>query len=146
MKHDFIAIPHTADIQIRVFGKTVSELFCNALYGMFQVIEPRTDACELKEGRLVCQELPIKREVEVQAPDKEALLVDFLSEALFLSDINNEAYLDVEFGNFSETALRGVIKGIAIYGFNVEIKAVTYHGMKIMQVDGVWQTDIVFDV
>jgi len=146
MKHYFITIPHTADIQIRVFGKTVRELFANALYGMFQVIEPRTDACEVKEDRLVCKELPIKREVAVEAQDKEALLVDFLSEALYFSDVHNEAYLDVKFFQFTETALKGTIEGVSIHGFNVEIKAVTYHGMKIMQVDGVWQTDIVFDV
>ena len=146
MKHDFISIPHTADIQIRVFGKTVKELFANALYGMFQVIEPRTDSCEVNDGRLVCKELPIKREIEVSAPDKEALLVDFLSEALYLSDVYNEAYFDADFAKFSDDALRGTIKGISIHGFNVEIKAVTYHGMKIEQVDGVWQTDIVFDV
>ena len=146
MKHDFISIPHTADIQIRVFGKTIQELFVNALYGMFQVIEPRTDECEVKDGRLVCKELPIKREIEVIAPDKEALLVDFLSEALYLSDVHNEAYFDADFTEFSDDALNGTIKGVLIHGFNVEIKAVTYHGMKIEQVDGVWQTDIVFDV
>ena len=146
MKHDFRVIPHTADIQIKVFGKSLEELFSNALYGMFQVIEPRTNVCKIKDGLLVCDTLSVERNISVDAPDKEGLLVDFLSDALYFSDVHNEAYFDAKFESFSDMQLKGVILGIPIKGFNVEIKAVTYHGMKIEQVDGVWQTDIVFDV
>ncbi len=146
MKKDFIVIPHTADLQIRVFGSTLQELFANALNGMFQVIEPRTDDCTLVEGRLVCKALPVTHAVTVKAADRESLLVDFLSEAVYLSDVHNEAYFAVTFDRFDSAAVQATIRGVPVHGFSIEIKAVTYHGLKIEQVDGEWQTDIVFDI
>lgn len=81
------------------------------------------------------------------APDIDALLVDFLSEALYLSDVHNQAYFDVAIDQLTDTNIKAVIKGVAITGFDVvEIKAVTYHDLVIKHVDDVWQTDIVFDI
>ncbi|MEX0672277.1 MAG: archease [Candidatus Babeliales bacterium] len=146
MQKKFIVIPHTADIQIRVFGATLQELFEHALFGMFQTIEPRSDACTVAEGLLICANLDRQHTANIQASDKESLLVDFLSHALFLSDVHNEAYFTVQFHTFFDTALQATIRGVSISGFNVEIKAVTYHGMKLEHVGGLWQTDIVFDI
>ncbi len=147
MKKDFEAISHTADIQIRVYGKTMQELFLHALTGMFQSIGPRSAACETINDRLVCDELPCAREVNIRAANYESLLVDFLSEALCLSDINDEAYLDVNFETLSDQELRATLYGIRITGFqHIEIKAVTYHKLHIQQLNGYWQTDIVFDI
>ncbi len=143
---DFITVPHTADIQIRAFGSTLQELYFHALQGMFHVIEPRTTECKTINDRLVCDTFSVKHEIHIDAPDKEALLVDFLSDALFLSDLHNEAYLDVTFSLFNDTQLHAMVHGVKITGFAIEIKAVTYHNMHIKQVDGVWQTDIVFDI
>ncbi len=40
MLKDFEIIPHTADLKIRVYGKTREDLFTNALIGMFQSTRP----------------------------------------------------------------------------------------------------------
>lgn len=146
MKKLFEPIPHTADLQIRVYGKSKKELFKHALIGMFQAIEPKTDQCIRKGDFLECERLPCVREIEVEAPDQVALLVDYLSEALYLSDVHDEAYLDASIHTLSDTALTATIKGITIVGFNVEIKAVTYHGLEFKKVDDTWQVDIVFDI
>ena len=92
---DFEILPHTADIKIRAYGKTKKELFCNALIGMFQAVRPIVPECSVKNNRVVCPSLPERHEVEITASDEESLLVDFLSEALYLSDVYNQAYLDV---------------------------------------------------
>ena len=42
----FTQLPHTADIQIRVFGKTKQELFAHALIAMFLVVKPRLEGTE----------------------------------------------------------------------------------------------------
>lgn len=144
---DFESVPHTADIQIRVYGATLEELFTNALVGMFQSIGPKAEGCQVVDERLVCPSLPQEHIIQVNAPDKDALLVDFLSEALYLSDINNEAYLAADIIEFSDCALKARLKGVKVIGFEVvEIKAVTYHNLCIKQVNGIWQTDIVFDI
>lgn len=144
---DFELIPHTADLQIKVYGKTKKELFKNALIGMFQSIHPKNSECKYENTRIICSQLAIEHTIELDAPDQELLLVDFLSEALYLSDVNNEAYLDAEISELTETRIKAKIKGIKITGFEVvEIKAVTFHGLKIENIDGIWQTDVVFDI
>lgn len=145
---DFEIIPHTADLKIRVFGKTREELFKNALIGMFQSMRPIAPACRYDENeRLVCPTLTVSRDVGVNSGDIESLLVDFLSDALYLSDVHNEAYLHVTIDSLDNNRIIAHVKGIEIKGFEEsEIKAVTYHDLHIVQKDGLWQTEIVFDI
>ena len=147
MDKDFEIIPHTADLKIRVYGKTMQELFEHALVGMFQAMRPIAPTCSYNGDRLICASLPVMRDIGVNSPDVEALLVDFLSNALYLSDVHNEAYLSVALHDFTQTKLNGQLHGVPITGLQEsEIKAVTYHDLEIMQKDGIWQTDIVFDI
>ncbi len=144
---DFEQLPHTADLKIRVYGATREQLFAHAVIGMFQVIHPKIPACRIENERIVCDSLPIIHEIEVRSFDEVSLLVDFLSEVLYLSDVHNEAYLAAEVHEMSNTYVRATLHGIGITGFEVvEVKAVTYHEMEIKQLDGMWQADIVFDI
>ena len=147
MAKDFEQLPHTADIKIRVYGSSMKELFQHALIGMFQEIGPHAQECEKQGERLICDSLPEKHEIKVKAIDRDALLVDFLSEALYLSDVNNEAYLDAEIHELTDTTISATLRGVKVTGFDVvEIKAVTHHDLKIKEIDGAWQVDIVFDI
>lgn len=146
MKRDFELIPHTADLQLRVYGTTLEGLFSNAVIGMFQSIEPRSPLAKNSNGRLVAESLPRVRDIEVESLDLDALLVDFLSEALYLSDIHDEAYLQAQVHELSTTYIKATLLGVPVTGFNVEIKAVTYHGLSIEKKNNEWQADIVFDI
>jgi SHS2 domain-containing protein len=144
---DFEIIPHTADLQIHVYGTTLPELFEHALQGMFQATKPQAQGCHYKDDRLICDTLPIMRDVGINSPDVNALLVDFLSTALYLSDVHNEIYLRMTVTSFTPNSIIADLHGVAISGMQEsEIKAVTYHDLAIVQKDGIWQTDIVFDV
>lgn len=144
---DFELIPHTADIQIRVYGHTQAELFKHALIGMFQAIGPRSPECTVQNDRLVCPTFSCHREITVTAHDMEQLLVDFLSHALYLCDIHNEAYLDATIIDITPEKIHAILHGIKITTFEVvEIKAVTYHNLAITNTNGLLQTDIVFDI
>lgn len=147
MHKDFESIEHTADIKVRVYGETLPQFFRNAVIAMFQVIKPRIPGCTVINDRIVCKTLPIHREFAITSIDKESVLVDFLSEALCLSDIYNEAYLDATIKLATDTTVTGTLHGIHVQGFEVvEIKAVTYHQLAIKHINGVWQADIVFDI
>jgi len=144
---DFEVLPHTADIKIRVYGNDLKQFFRNAVIGMFQSVGPKAKGCKMESERVICNELPEKRKVEVKAPDIGALLVDFLSEALYLSDVYNEAYLDADIQEVSENHIIATLKGVKVQGFEVvEIKAVTYHELDVENVNGVWQSNVVFDI
>ena len=74
-------IDHTADIGVKAYGKTLAEAFENAAKGMFHII---TDNSEIENiGQY---------DVELDAPDLEQLLVDWLSELLFLNTARNQVF------------------------------------------------------
>lgn len=144
---DFEMLPHTADIKIRAYGATKKELFRNALIGMFNSVQPLTDTCHVENDRVVCDELPVAHDVVLKSGDEESLLVDFLSEALYLSDVYDEAYFDADIHELTANIVKATVRGVHITGFDVvEIKAVTYHELAIKKNDDGWQVDIVFDI
>ena len=143
---DFEILSHTADFKLKVYGQSLKELFRNALEGMFQSIHPSIALCVGVNDRVVCDDLPKMHTIVIEAINIEVLLIDFLSEALTLSDIYNEAYLDVDIQELSDKHIKAILKGIPIEGFEEEIKAVTYHDLKIKKTDKGYETVILFDI
>jgi len=133
---EYKILDHTADVKVQAFGKTKEELFLNALKGMAEVMRP-----EIKN-----EEQKMKNRIEVSSIDLDNLLVDFLSEVLYLSQINKRVYNDVKFFKFSDKGLEGELSGYNIKSFGEDIKAVTYHGLKIEKKDGFYQATVLFDI
>lgn len=129
-------LPHTADLRIRVQGRTLEEVFRSALRGMSEVMKPKA------ARRPLDQERPIT----VAAPDIATLLVDFLSEALTLAHINREVYPDARVQELTPTTLRATLRGIRVPGFARDIKAATYHGVEVTRTQGGHEATVVFDV
>lgn len=127
---------HPADIKLLVHGLSREELFANAARGMMTV---------LYGNEILECEPDDKEEITVGATDIEHLFVDWLSELLYLSNTHYRAYIDVdvkELTKSSVTALVGSCSGEAID----DIKAVTYHQLKVTEKDGAWEATVVFDI
>ncbi|MFQ6049729.1 MAG: archease [Candidatus Paceibacterales bacterium] len=136
-------LEHTADFKIRVFGKTKRELFENALRGMFEgaKYEPFFPKATEDKGE------KIKRKIKISSLDLPSLLVDFLNEALYLAEVNQEVYFGVNFENFSEKEIEGTLIGKKLKRMGVQIKGVTYHDLDIHQrKDGSWEATVLFDI
>jgi len=134
-KLKFEVLEHKADLKIRAFGKTKEELFTNVLLAMG----------ESQKGENFGPK--VKREIQIKSLDLETPLVDFLSEVLYLSQINKEIYNEVKFKKFSDTELKAELVGQKVERFGEDIKAVTYHGLEICQrKDGTWEITILFDI
>ncbi len=133
----FKILSHTADLKIRVFGKDKKEVFKNALIGMFK------GARYERESK--SQESEVK--VEIKSQDLASLLVDFLSEVLYLSEVKHEVYYDIRFKKFFNKGLEGILLGKKLKRIGTQVKGVTYHDLDIHQrEDGTWQATILFDV
>ena len=74
-----------------------------------------------------------KRKIKISSPDLGALLIDFLSEVLYLIQTNKEIYTNINFKRLTDTELEGELMGRETKRFGEDIKAVTYHGLKIEQ-------------
>ena len=126
---------HKADLKIRVFGKTKKELFLNAVLAMGESLKPNGKSSI------------VDRKIKVKSGNLETLLVDFLSEVLYLVQVNKEIYINVEFNKFSDNEIEAELSGQKVERFGEDIKAVTYHNLDVRQKeDDNWEATILFDV
>lgn len=130
----FEEIPHTADWSFRAFGKDVRELFANAAYAIFAL-----EGAEPGKSKIV-------RAVAVTGMDYESLLVNWLTELLWLQESNRETYHRFQIETLTPTELHAQVFGAPLIRLNKIIKAVTYHNLKIEQTTNGWQATVVVDV
>ena len=79
--------------------------------------------------------------------DLPSLLVDFLSEVLYSSEINREIYHQIQFRKFGDKNLAGILSGKKLKRVGVIIKGVTYHDLEIRQKeDKTWEATVLFDI
>jgi SHS2 domain-containing protein len=130
-------LEHPADLKVKVFGKNQKELFSNCLFAMSECLEPKV------QKKLNSK---VSRDIEINSLDSLTLLVDFLSEALYLSQTHKEVYLKAKFSFFSKAELKGKLIGRKAEVFGEEIKGVTYHSLDIARKKGRWEAILVFDI
>lgn len=133
----YFFLEHPADLRLRVEGKSLDELFVSALAGLTEAMKPARKAGG--QG--------VKRLVVVEAADATSLLVDFLNEALARMNTDRETYTDVAFHRLNEQSLEAELSGYEIERFGVDVKAATYHEAAVKKDEqGIWRTDMVFDI
>lgn len=127
-------IDHTADWAFRAFGHDLKELYQNAAYALFAL-----------EGALDAPST-LARDIEVSAIDREALLVQWLNELLFLHETQHETYQGFDISELTDTNLRATVQGARSREITKLIKAVTFHDLRIQQMPNGWQATLVVDV
>ncbi len=136
MPERYKIIDHTADIAIRTSGKSMNEAFENAGYAMFDTM---CDASAVKP-------LTTKK-IECEANDLEQLLVDWLSELLFICDVDDMLFSKFEVqinGTKLEAKIYGEKMDSARHHLKTDIKAITYH---LLEVDKATNTvQVLFDI
>jgi len=129
----------TADEGLRAWGNSMGEAFVNAARGMFDLM---VDSHGLR---------PLySRQIKVEAKDREALLVAWLSELLYLYEV--EGFLPVEYGivDLNEQRLEANLRGDMLdpdrHCLKGLVKAATYHLLEVKETEGRWQVQLVLDV
>jgi SHS2 domain-containing protein len=130
---------HTADIGIAVENASLEGLFEDAAFGMFDLIGDLNRIESREEIR-----------VDLEAETLEELFADWLRELLFRfeTDLIVLKYFHVRMR--SHRTLSGQASG-EVYDPNRhelyrELKAVTYHELRVEQVQGIWRGSVIFDV
>jgi SHS2 domain-containing protein len=131
---------HTADTGIEVRAPTLAACFARAAAGMFACFTaPREHRVP---SRLV--------DLTVAADGHAELLVAWLEELLYQSEVNGLAFHQFSVAAVSESHMRGSARGVR-FGRDVEttgpaVKAVTRHGLEVAHRDGYWWARVIFDV
>jgi SHS2 domain-containing protein len=138
----FEFIEHTADVAVRVFGGSLKELFSSAAMAMFAVLVE-------KKGNFPKQDL---QEISVDKREEtmEDLLKAWLDELLFCYATRQLVLTRIKTLECSEGELAGKVLMDRFdpvhYETKNEIKAVTYHELKVARVRNHWEATIIFDV
>ncbi len=138
MNKDFEIIDHTADVGIRAYGADLKEAFTNAARGLFSLITELDSVDEI-----------LQRNIEVDAPDEEILLVAWLNELIYLFDVENVLFKRFEINKLSDTHLEATAFGEKVdktkHELKIGVKAATYHMTKIVKDDG-YRVEVLLDI
>ena len=133
----FVEVPHTADVKIRATAPTLETLFSEALAALMQVLY----GPDRNGGK--------KREITLDAEDHESLLRDFLSEVLFIAEVDGLVFSGADI-HLSGCHLSATLDGEPFdrrrHAMGTEVKGISYSGLAITHDANGYMLDIVFDV
>lgn len=126
-------VEHTADVGLRVWGESLEDVFAESAIALVRAMG-RGAGSSVSEA------------VTLDAPDLDALFVDWLSEVLFLFEARKVVPTDVRVRIDREThALSATVDGVRAESFVQEgpaVKAVTYHGLELSETKATVYLDV----
>lgn len=132
--HEFLE--HTGEVQIRVRGSTLAAVLAEAGRALGEL--------ELRGQRPAA---PLQwREVEVSSADREALLVEWLNELIFLAETNQAVAVEFHMGQTSDSAVRARVGLVSVEESPSLVKAATYHQVRVAETADGLVADVIVDV
>jgi SHS2 domain-containing protein len=130
-------LPHTADVMYRITSERVEGIFEDAARAMFQTMYGS------------CNPVPtVEKNVSLTADDLEMLLSDFLSELLFISEVEYIVICDATV-SLDGTTLTATARGEPFdpqRHRGREIKGISLSNLRIYKRNRDYVMDIIFDV
>lgn len=127
---------HTADVGVNAYGKNLNELFENAAAGMFSLI---TDLGKVRKVG--------EYEVKLRAATHKELMVDWLSELLYLHETQSLLFKEFDV-SVKKNGLGAKVWGEVIdrkrHHLHMVVKAVTYHMIEVDAKKGI--AKVIFDI
>ena len=135
----FEFLDHTADIGLIVNGEDLRALFENAGEALFHLI---TDLRKVRRRT--------ERRIEIGGESLERLMVDWLTELLYLHEVENLLFKGFHVESVGEDGLKAEVKGESfregVHAIKTEVKAVTYHQIEVRKENGHWRAQIILDL
>lgn len=133
----FEELEHTADVRIRVRSATLEDLFSEAARALMVVMYG-----DVRSGGMT-------RQVELDAPDLESLVQAFLSEVLFVSEVDGMAVSGADV-RISGTRLTAKLSGEPFsrdrHLGGREVKGIPMHGLSLRHDHDTYILELIFDV
>jgi SHS2 domain-containing protein len=130
---------HTADLGLRIRADSLDTLFAEAAQALFATIV--TDLATVQPL--------VRRAVTLPADERDFLLFDWLKQLLYWWDAEH-----LLFGKFevrlSDQGLAGTAWGEPLdrsrHPLEHEVKAITYHGLRVESTDNGWLAEVIVDI
>jgi len=135
----FETFDHTADIGLRITAATLPDLMAEAGRGFSSLIVANLDDVRPVE----------ERTIQVAGTEPDYLLFDWLNELVYLLDREHLVFVQFDV-RLSDAGLISICRGEPLdrtrHQLEHEVKAVTYHDLKVEQVDDGWQAEVILDI
>ena len=135
----FRLLEHTADIGFEAFGATRQDVFRNAARALMHLMVDL-------ETIAPCEGKPLGAE----ASDMPSLLVNWLSEILYLFDAEGWLFRDFEVKNLTDHSLAAMAQGEKFdrtrHQVKLLVKAVTYHQLDLRETAQGWRAQVYVDI
>ncbi len=130
----------TADIAFEAYGKNLNELFENAAIALFEIM---TDINKVEAKKSV--------RIEIDGSNVEELLFNWLNELIFYVDAENMFFSKFKVKiNEEQCKLYAECKGENIdperHELRTQVKACTYHKLKVEKEEDKWVARVLVDV
>jgi SHS2 domain-containing protein len=129
-------VDHTSEVQLQVGAESLAGLAAEAGRALGLLLLRGRDAEPSGDARTV----------EVLSVDREALLVDWLNEILFLAEVERWVAVDFDVTAASSERLEATARGVPVDEPPALVKAATFHGLAVEETDGGFQAEVIFDV
>ena len=130
---------HTADLGLRVRAATLDALFAEAATALFAVVVEDPDAIAAREPQ----------EFRIAGDDRAYLLFDWLKELLYRFDAEHRLFarfeVHVAADGLTATAW-GEPYDAARHELGHEVKAITYHGLRVEPSECGWLAEVIVDI
>jgi SHS2 domain-containing protein len=130
---------HTADLGLRIRAPDLNSLFAEAGQALIAAIVENPEAIAARE--------PLK--IALEADDLEYLLFDWLKELLYHFDAEHRLFgsfdVRVTGTNLNATVWSEPLDG-ARHTLLHEVKAITYHGLRVEETADGWLAEVIVDI
>lgn len=135
----FRVLEHPADVGFEAFGRTPGEVFANAARALMELM---VDAGTVEPSA--------SSRIEVEAPDAPSLLVNWLSEVLYLFDAEHWLWRDFAIERATERSIAAMARGEkfdpARHRIKLLVKAITYHQLALEKTAEGWRAQVYVDI
>ncbi len=133
-------IDHTADIGFRLKADGLKRLFAGSATAMFAIIAERKRSAGLSQSK--------KFIFDFKESSLEELYIAWLRELISLSDCENVIFKRFQIDKIDQGQLQAKALGYPRRHFHIirEIKAVTYHDLKVEKQGKFYKAEVIFDV
>ncbi len=138
---DFLYLEHTADAEFIAYGHTVDEAFVNAARAMAGIV---IDPAKVRPE--------VEKAVELSGDALDTLLYDWLSELLYIFEVDHIVFSRFEVHVAPQDA--GYRLEAKVWGEPVSrhpdvfmhIKAVTFHDLRFEKKDNIYEAQVLLDI
>lgn len=132
-------LDHTADVRVRIEGRSFEDFLSSAALALMDLISDRTKVKTVEEV-----------DFQVEAETGEELLIKMLGEILYVNRVRDMVFHDLVIEMTGKYGAKGRLLGEKFdperHELELDIKAATYHNLKIQRVNDRFIAEVVFDI